>query len=248
MNEISVKYYNVHIASKSKNPIVEFYSFLDILRIFIKIRPDIVLNYTIKPNIYSTIVAWLTGVPSIINITGLGFIFLHESFVHDVVKKIYKVVFKIPKRIFFQNIYDLEAFKKFGILTKQNYSLLPGSGVDLNHFSYTEYPSSDEKIVFLYLGRIIEDKGIYELFHAALSITERFRNVEFVIVGKIYEKEITKRTRIILESISENNAIKLLGQKDDVRPFIVNSHAIVLPSYREGTSRALLEGGSMVYD
>jgi glycosyltransferase involved in cell wall biosynthesis len=210
-----------------------------------KIKPYAIFNFTIKPVIYGTLAAKLAkGIPVVNTITGLGTAFLSEGLANKVAKLLYKYTFNNSHLIFFQNPDDQKFFKEINIIKKDNTQLIPGSGVDLEKFKPVIKTKSDN-IKILFIGRIIADKGIYELIEAASIIKKEYSNITFILLGMVGVKNRTSITKNEVDDWVDNGLIEYISFKDDVRNFISDSDLIVLPSYREGTPKTLLEAASM---
>ncbi len=200
-----------------------------------QIKPDVVLTYTIKPNIYGGIACQLSGVPQIVNITGLGSAVENPGWLQKLTILMYRVGLRKTKTVFFQN----KANQDFCVLhrmVKGNNILIPGSGVNLSHHTYQEYPG-DGIIKFIYIGRLIKEKGIEEYLRAAIEIKKQYTNTEFHIMGVCegsYEMQ--------LKDLQQKDIVIYHGPQQDVRPFIGNIHCTIHPSYYpEGMSNVLLE-------
>lgn len=238
------KHYDVKMDSRGVNPVKDFLLTMELRSIYKQIKPDIVLHYTIKPNIYGTIAASTLNIPVINNVCGLGTVFLDKSLASNIAILLYKLAFRFPKKIFFQNNDDLTLFKEKKIVKSNNCEILPGSGIDLSRFKPSKKRNSSE-FTFLLISRLIYDKGILEYIEAIDQLRAKGIDAKFQILGAIDEKH--RRgipERIVNEWINENK-IEYLGTTDDVRSFIDASDCIVLPSYREGTPKTLLEAASM---
>ncbi len=240
-----VEYHNIKIKSQSKNLISDIVLLTDYLRLYRKLKPDLVLNFTLKPNLYSTIAASINKIPVINNITGLGDVFTEGSIINKIVGYLYR--FSQPRAdfIFFQNREDMKVFSNWGILKTDKYDLLPGSGVDTEWFYFSDLPER-EKFIFLFLGRLLKKKGVNEYVKAAEILNQEFKNTEFQILGF---PDVDNPGSISLSEVEEwqdQGIISFLGQTEDVRSYIKKADCIVLPSYyREGVPRSLLEALSM---
>jgi len=234
----------IPIDRKSLNPIKSLLFIFNIIKIFLRIKPDVICNSTIKPVIYGSFVATILRIPTINCITGLGTIFIHYDYLKNFVQWLYKISLKKVYRVFFENSDDRNLFINKQLVKKSITDVLPGSGVDLNHFSLTEYEKSKE-INLLLISRIIADKGINEFVESAKIIKKKYDNVNFKILGPIdlnYKYSISPEK---LKSWVQEKNIIYLGVAEDVRPYIKNAQCIILPSYREGLPNCLLESASM---
>jgi len=209
------------------------------------LKPDIVLHNAVKPNIYGAIICRWLKIPVINNISGLGTIFLSDNFTSKIGKLLYRFSQKKVKIIFFQNPTDLLLFKKKNLVRTNQAFLLPGSGVDLNRFVPVRNERDDNIIRFCYVGRLLKDKGIYELIDAIRVIKSKNLNCEFYIMGELYEQNPTAIKKKQLDTWIDEKLIIFLGKTDNVENELFKFDCIVLPSYREGLSRVLLEASAM---
>lgn len=219
------------------NPIKDLRLLFQYERIVRKIEPDVVLTYTIKPNIYGGIVCRIHRVKYIENITGLGTAIEDKGALSKVLLLLYKIGLKEAAQVFFQNKRNQKFFKIKGIIQKSQ--LIPGSGVNLQEHCYEEYPDTDE-IRFLFIGRIMRDKGIEELLTCAKYINEKHKNIYFDLIGD-YDEE---KYRDEIAFLEKTGTITYLGLQDNVHAFIRSHHAVILPSYHEGLSNVLLEAAA----
>ena len=204
-----------------------------------EIKPDIVFTYTIKPNVYGGMACQACKVPYLANVTGLGVAIQNGGVLQRISLTLYKMGLKGAKHVFFQNSENHRFMIENGIV-KSPTTILPGSGVNLDHFAYTDYPSEEQGIHFLFVGRIMKDKGIDELLATAKEIKGIYANVFFDVVGG-YEG----RYESIIKKAHEDGIIKYYGCQEDVRPFYRDCHCVVLPSYHEGMANVLLEGAAI---
>lgn len=232
------EYINTSIDRHGTNIIQDFKLILHYKKIIRDIKPDVVLTYTIKPNIYGGIACKSLKTPYIANITGLGTAVENGGIMQKLTTMLYKIAFKKVRCVFFQNTENQQFFIDNKIALKRH-RLIPGSGVNLEYFHVLDYPDDEESINFLFIGRIMRDKGVNELFEAAKQIKEKHTNVQFILIGD-FEEDYNEK---ILD-LEKNKIIEYHGRQKDVRPFIKGSHAIILPSYHEGTSNVLLESAS----
>lgn len=221
----------------------EIFLFIKIYLIYRKIKPDYALHFTIKPNIYGSIICKILKINCINNITGLGTVFINKKFYKKLYFFLYKLSLKNSYHSFFQNQYDLRYFRKHRMI-QNNYSLIPGSGVDIDFYTSNSYPSNNE-INFLFIGRLIKEKGIYEYLEAADNIKFKFKNVNFYIAGSYDELNISTIDKKLFNKCRDNKSISYLGYIENIRELIEKNHAIILPSYREGMSHSLLVAGAM---
>jgi len=236
---MGTKYVQNSINGRSINPFFELKTLFQLKKIVQNIEPDIILSFTIKPNIYGSYVAKKYKIPIIINITGLGSGF-NNAYTKILVEKMYKYACKNAFCIFFQNEANYNYFIENKIAKKDKSKIVPGSGVNLEKFKPMEKTKEDGIVRFLFIGRIMKEKGIEEYLEAAKYISNKYSNVEFQIVGP-YEEEKYKDVILNLN----NSKIKYLGKSDDVRKEIKEVDCIINPTYHEGMSNVLLEGAAM---
>jgi glycosyltransferase involved in cell wall biosynthesis len=232
------------VDAKGINPLKDLTLMLRLLQLYARKKPAVILNFTIKAVIYGSFSARSLGIPVINTITGLGTAFIEQTWLTSVVHKLYRLALPGSQPVVFQNEEDLALFRQRGFITSNPVTVVPGSGVDLLRFRWTPMPR-EGPITFLFIGRLLRDKGIGEFAEAARRIKSTYTNVHFQVLGPL---AVANRTAIAEESISqwvEEGTIEYLGPTDDVRRRIKEAHCVVLPSYREGMPRALLEGAAM---
>jgi len=243
LTEAGCQHHRVRMDSRGANPIKDSALIFELWNIYRKIKPDMVLHYTIKPNVYGTLAAAMLKIPVINNVCGLGTVFLKDNLTSSVAMGLYKFSFRFAKKIFFQNPEDLQLFLDKKLVAKDHVDLLPGSGVDLNKFRPMGY-KRNESFTFLMISRLIIDKGVLEYIEAVRKLKEKGINARFQILGS---KDPEHKRGIKLNVIDEwirTGTVEYLGSTNDVRTFINAADCIVLPSYREGTPRTLLEAAS----
>lgn len=221
------------------NPIKDISLILNYARIMKKINPDVVLTYTIKPNVYGTFAASIYKKPVIMNITGVGSAFA-SSKLRYIASLLYKYACSKAYFVFFQNESNYSLFVSNKLVEPNKTKIIPGSGVNIERFKPVGKQNKDEIIKFLFIGRIMKEKGIEEYLQAADIITKKYPNTEFQILG-MFEEE--KYRDVILNN--KNPRIKYLGISDDVRNEIKEVDCIINPTYHEGMSNVLLEGAAM---
>lgn len=233
--KLGCDFINTNIDRRGKNPILDIKLLIHYEKILKKIKPDIVLTYTIKPNVYGGMVCRLKKIPYISNITGLGTALEKSGFIQKLIIFLYKVALKKAKCVFFQNGENLKFFNdKF--IYNQNIKLIPGSGVNINYYTTIDYPS-DEKINFLFISRVMKEKGIEQYIDAAIYIKSKYPDTQFHILGFCEEEYEHK-----LKELHRKGIIVYHGMQKDVRIYHRISHCTVHPSYYpEGLSNVLLE-------
>lgn len=203
-----------------------------------KVKPDVVLTYTIKPNIYGGIICRFCHVRYIETITGLGTAIENKGVLSKVLLILYNIALKNASQVFFQNRANKRCFEENKIISKGR--LIPGSGVNLQEHCYEKYPKEEGNIYFLFVGRIMKEKGIGELLACAEQIGSRYTNVYFDLVGD-YDEDNYKKEIAILE---QKGIVRYFGQQEDIHFYLKTHHAVILPSYHEGISNVLLEAAA----
>ncbi len=237
MVDMGCTYHNVEFDRHGTNPIKELTQISYYKKLIKQVSPDVVFTYTIKPNVYGGMACASLKVPYFCNITGLGTAIENPGIMQKITLFLYRLGLRKANRVFFQNKQNLDFMLENNVV-KDKYTLLPGSGVNLQNFTLMDYPS-DENINFLYIGRVMKDKGIDEFLSMAKEIKSKHINTQFDIVGMIdgdYEQ--------IISNAVEEGYVNYHGQQIDVKPFIKNAHCVVLPSYHEGMANVLLESAA----
>lgn len=231
----------------STNPFKDLLLVVELVRKYKRIKPDLILHYTNKPNIFGGIAAKIARIPSIAMVTGLGYAFIHNGFIKSVTTLLYRITGRIHKKFIFENIEDRELFERLKIIKPEQGVSIKGCGVNTTYFA--PYPNGKlkpgEEVIFTFIGRLLYDKGIKEFVLAAKAIKAKFPRVSFWIVGEL---DLENPATIDKEDLIEwtaNDIVYYHGFKRDVRPFIAKSDCIVLPSYREAIPRTITEGMSM---
>ena len=220
---------------RGMNPIKDFNLFSKYLRFIKQEKPEFIITYTIKPNIYGGLAARLLKVPHAVNITGLGTAFENKGLLRAFVAGLYKVSLRKAKVVFFENSDNQQLFIGEKIIHENQACLLPGAGVNLEHYQVTEYPCGDET-KFLFVGRVMKEKGIEELFSAMKMLIEEGYKCSLDVVGGLEED--------YSETIKKYEAegwLHYQGYQEDVRPFYDACHCFALPSWHEGMANTNLE-------
>jgi glycosyltransferase involved in cell wall biosynthesis len=243
LEEAGCIHHNVKMDSRGANPIRDFGLILEFWSIYRKMRPDVILHYTIKPNIYGTLAASILKIPVINNVCGLGTVFLKKGVVSLIAMKLYRWAFRYPKKVFFQNAEDKQLFLERNLVPPAIADLLPGSGVDLRRFVPAD-SRRNEKFTFLLISRLITDKGVIEFIDAVKQLRAKGVNAHYQVLGPKDPRHKRGIKVSTIDSWIHDGLIEYLGTTEDVRQFINKADCIVLPSYREGTPRTLLEAAS----
>jgi glycosyltransferase involved in cell wall biosynthesis len=245
LREMGVEPHDMPIRRTGLNPVADLHAAVKMMRLMRRLRPDAVLAYTAKPVIWSLLTAAWAGVPRrFALITGLGYAFAEQptgkrAVVGRVVRVLYRLALSRASKVFFQNTDDAQLFAQLGLLQPGTpRAVVSGSGVDLDKFSIQPLP--DGALTFLLIARLLGDKGIREYIAAAADVSSRYPDVRFELVGPRDESPdgITARE---LNALLASGKVRWHGETEDVRPFIARCHVFVLPSYREGTPRTVLE-------
>ncbi len=233
------------LSRKGVNPVKDWLLYRELYRIFQQEQLDAVLLYTIKPNIYGNWAARRAGIPSIATVTGLGYSFMKKGVVHQIVKRLYRSAFRKAERVAFQNRDDKALFENLRLCQPSQTLLIKGSGINTDYFQPLLKTIPSENFVFLFVGRLLYDKGVRELLQAAEKLQAARANTEFWIVGGIDEGNPSAIQKDLLERYEAQEAVKYLGRSSDVRAIMQQADAVVLPSYREGLPRVMLESLAM---
>ena len=244
--KLGCKYYNIKIDTHGVSIIKDIFLIINYFNKLKKINPHFYISYTIKPNIYGSLIANLLSIKVINNITGLGTVFIKKGFILYISKFLYKLALKNSFRIYFHNNFDLKIFLKMKLVSAKQAEVLPGSGVDLSFFKYKKLKNKENnQLVFLFIGRYIKEKGINEFVRAASTVKQKYPKIIFETVG-YFDKHNKSSVEIeFLNKYSNNNIIKILEPSDDIRRYIEESDCIVVPSYREGMPKSLLESSAI---
>ena len=241
-----VKHYNLpRLSRKGKNPLEDFMLFGQLLKMYRKIKPDLILHYTVKPNIYGSFASRLCGIPTISFVTGLGYAFIHNGVVSKIVRRLYRLAFRFNKKVFFENIDDRLLFIKEKIIKSSQGISTKGCGVDIDYFQPLSPMRERDTIVFSFIGRLLYDKGISEFVQAAEILNRKYSHLEFQIIGETDKDNPASIHKSDLLRWVEAKTVHYRGFHSDVRDIIDRSDCVVLPSYREAIARTLTEAMSM---
>lgn len=245
LNQVGFNFHHININNNSTNPIKDIFLIKDYIKIYKKISPDIILHNAIKPNIYGTIAASLLGIPVINNISGLGTLFIKKSISTIIAKELYRFSQHRAYKVFFQNTDDLNLFVENGLVPLKKTELIPGSGVDTEYFKNSEEKIRKIPFRFLFVARLIADKGIREYIDAIKILKSKYDDIEYVILGSIYEANSTAISQIELDQWKKELDIVHISHSDKVKEIMQTADCVVLPSYREGLSKVLIEASSL---
>lgn len=239
LNKLADRVIELPVDRRGMNPVRDIGLFFRYRRMLRDIKPDMVITYTIKPNIYGGMACRMAHIPYAVNITGLGSAIENGGWLKKFVLALYKPVLKSAKVVFFENSGNRDALVATGVVPKGRDAVLNGAGVNLGDYPYQPYPQ-DGAVRFLFVGRVMHEKGVDELFSAAgRAKRELGDGVEFHIVGSFEEAY-----KPVMDRLESEGVVKYHGYQSDIKPFYAMAHCVVLPSYHEGMSNVLLEAAS----
>lgn len=246
ITELNVAWYPLKINRCSTNPIREVISIISIIRLYKEIQPDLCIHFTIKNNIYGTIASKFIKSYVINNITGLGTAFLKKNVLYYTASFLYKMILNSSNYVFCQNKNDYDFIKNQLNINTKKIILTPGSGVNLLKFKNSNIRRQNkDEFIFLFVGRIIKDKGIIELINAFNKIDKSKYSCKLVIAGEIDNGNKSAISRENVLEWTESDYITWLGNVIDMPKLYSSCDCIILPSYREGLSKTLIEAGAM---
>lgn len=245
IRDAGIAFEAVPISGGGTHPVRELQSVQRLGAVFRRHRVGLVLSYTPKGNLYSALACIALRIPFVPNVSGLGRAFIRKSLVTRVAKTLYRLTFGRAHRVFFQNLDDMAVFVDTGLVRASQAERLPGSGVDLSRFSPTmPIARAAEAPVFLLVARMLWDKGVGEYVEAARSVRALHPGARFQLLGFLDVANPSAIPRTQVEAWVAEGLVEYLGPTDDVRPFLVQADCVVLPSYREGVPRTLLEAAA----
>lgn len=239
------RYVPMQLSNASTYPLRELMTLWRMMRLLKCERPALLLTYTPKVNIYLSLAARVWGIPVVANVSGLGWTFIAGGWITRVTRVLYRIAFSWPRCIFFQNTEDRAVFLDAGLAKEERTSLLPGSGVDVSRFTPRLTVRDEGNFVFLMVARLLWDKGVGEYVAAARQLKDEFPLVCFRLLGFLDVPSPSAVSRRDVEAWEHEGIIEYLGQSDDTVSIYAESDCVVLPSYREGMPKTLLEAASM---
>ena len=245
LEQLGCRFQPLEMSVKGMNPFEDLQLERRFKRIFRRAGADVILSYTIKNNIYGARAARPLGIPFVPNVTGLGTAFLSNWLLQSITEQLYRRSFKSVPTVFFQNEDDQGLFLDHKLVRPDQAHLLPGSGIDLAFFETAPMPAADKAPVFLMIGRLLRDKGVTEFVDAARRIKTRHPTARFQLLGATDAKNRSAIDASTLQKWLNEGVVEYLGTTDDVRHAIEDASCVVLPSYREGAPRALIEAAAM---
>ena len=252
LRQAGFEYLPTSFERRGMNPFKDLKLMLFYRRLMKRYRPEAVLTYTIKPNIYGGLAARMTKTPYLANITGLGTTLEHEGALQKLIVFLYRTALKKAACVFFQNKGNRDFMKERGCIQGKS-RVIPGSGVNLSEHRAQPYPpetgerengaSEGGQVIFLSIMRLMKDKGIDELLEAAERIHAKHPETVFRLLGA-YEEETRAHYEPMVDRLQESGALEYYGYRDDVPLFLAQCHALIHPSYHEGMSNVLLEAAA----
>lgn len=231
---------NTPIDRRGINPIKDIILIIRYIKIIKKVNPDIIFSYTIKPNIYGSIASNLMKIRQVCNITGTGGTFLKNNVLSKIAKLLYRYSLKRSYKVFFQNQGDKDFFVANKMID-DNYDMLPGSGVNIKQYEVSELPL-DDVVNFIFIGRIMEIKGVNQYLECAKTVKKEYPNTNFFIAGFIEEIKYEE----IIQDYHNKGIINYIGFQKDIKSWIEKCHCTILPSHGgEGVPNVLLESAAM---
>jgi glycosyltransferase involved in cell wall biosynthesis len=233
-----------HLYRDSVNPFQDIRLFFELTRLYRQYKPDLVLHYTVKPNIFGGFAARLLGIPSVAVVTGLGYSLIHEGWINVITRLLYKFSLPYHRKVIFENMDDKELFEKEKLVPPQKSIAIKGCGVDTVAFGPNGDGRREGMITFTFIGRLLYDKGVKEFIEAA-QLMNANDHIQFWLVGEIDKENPSSIRNDDLMKWIRDPKIHYHGATDNIRKFIEKSDCIILPSYREGMPRVIMEAMSM---
>lgn len=246
LRQLGCRFISIPMDGNGTHPGRDLSLLMNYVRVLRAERPLAYLGYTVKPNVYGSMAAHMLRIPVINNIAGLGTTFINSSFLTKVVRTLYRVALHRSRRIFFQNADDQDLFIRSGLVRAGSTDRVPGSGMDLGHFQpVPPRPLEGRSFAFLLVSRMLKDKGVEEYVEAARRIRQHYPAVEFQLLGFVDAANANSIPMERIRAWESEGLVRYLGKTDDVRPYLSGADCVVLPSYREGVPRSLLEAAAM---
>lgn len=246
LEALGCKFVHWDISGQGTSVLGEMRTLLDLSKILKQAAPDICFNFTIKPVIYGALLARFLNLKVVSVVTGLGYVFVNRGLLNFIGRGLYKIALGGSEEIWFLNDEDRLLFSELGLLPKSRIKVLPGEGIDSNHFAPDlRGVRKDCRFRFSMISRVLIDKGVREYIGAASILRKEGVEATFELVGNLDESNPNHLPAEELGKAVAERVISYIGAVDDVRPIIAQADCVVLPSYREGVPRALLEAASM---
>ncbi|MGM0830644.1 MAG: glycosyltransferase family 4 protein [Bacillota bacterium] len=241
LKEMGCEFIDVPLDRRGTNPITDLKLFLKYNKVLRKVRPDVVLTYTLKPNMYGGLACRINKSNVIHTVTGLGSVFVRNVSYKKIIIFLNRIAFRAANMIAFMNSDNEKLYKDLKITSSNQMTMVvAGSGVNLDLYKYSS-PQMTNKTKFTFIARVLKDKGIEEYLHAVEKIKRKYSDIEFEVVGFVDEEKYKK----MLAEYEKKRLIIYLGKRDDIPNVMANSGCIVLPSYGEGRGTVLQEGAAI---
>lgn len=244
LQSLGAEYVEWHLVARGTRLASEIGAIRRLRSTYRKVRPDLAFHFTIKPVIYGALAARSLRIPFVSVLTGLGYAFINVNWISRAATALYRLTLRWSREVWFLNVDDCEALKSRGLLTGVPIRMLPGEGIDTSVFHPTGRPTSTQPR-FLLVARLLRDKGILEFVEAARLLRRRGTTAQFCLLGSVDADNPTAISRQEVDAWHAEGIVTYLGVAHDVRPYIAAADCIVLPSYREGLPRSLLEASAM---
>lgn len=239
LNGLADRVIELSIERRGMNPLHDGKLFSQYRAILKEIKPDLVLTYTIKPNIYGGLACRMAHIPYAVNITGLGSAIENGGWLKKFVLALYRPALKGARVVFFENVGNRDTLAATGVVPKGRDVVLHGAGVNLEDYPCQPYPQ-EGPVRFLFVGRVMHEKGVDELFAAAKRMKQQYgEQVEFHMVGSFEEAY-----KPVMDQLEQAGVVKYHGYQSDMKPFYAMASCVALPSYHEGMSNVLLEAAA----
>jgi len=245
IDDLGCEWLPLHMNNQGSNPLKDAGLILQFWRYYRQLKPVAALHFTVKNNVYGTWAARASGVPAINNVSGLGTAFIRRGFVSAIVRLLYKTSQPLAHRVFCQNEEDLEHLVAAKLVAREHLELLPGSGVDLERFNPALREKHSGPFRFLYAGRMLADKGLLELMKAVAVLNSQGIQCSLWLSGFPDVENVSAISQAQLLQWANEPGVEWLGPCDTMETLYAVVDCVVLPSYREGMSRSLLEAGAM---
>ena len=244
LKDLGCNWLDLKMNNQGHNPFKDLIIIFRLFNIYTKLKPVVAFHFTVKNNIYGTWASFLSNTPAVNNISGLGTAFIKKGLLSFIVKILYKLSQPIAKRVYCQNTEDFDLLVNKKLIPRKKLFLLPGSGVDINKFKPNFYSKEYNTFRFLFVGRILADKGIYELIHAIENINKHKIQCELWICGFKNSNNSSAINDDQIKNWQNIPGVIWIEPNDEIEKIMKDVNCVVLPSYREGMPRSLLEAGA----